>query len=160
MNQSPNESEVLIERNFDAPRTLLFKVWTDPFHLARWWTPYGFKATVKKMEVREGGVFHIELQSPDGQRFPAKAIFQKIIPPESIVLLGDAGAEDACGAGLPPNAVITISFTENRGQTTLRLHTLFKASAMKQAAAEAGYYSGWDSALGALQQYLDSIEEN
>jgi len=160
MIQPVSENEVLIEREFDAPRELLFKVWTDPFHLARWWTPFGFTAHVLKMEVREGGAFHIELQTPDGQRVPARGIYKKIIPPEKIIMLGPDQSPDACGAGIPPNAMVTITFNESGGKTTLRLHTLFNASAEKLAAAEAGYYEGWGSALAALQTYLSTMEES
>jgi len=151
-------NEILITREFAAPRALLFKLWTDPFHLAPWWPPYGFQAKVITFELRQGGTFHIELKSPDGKTFPAKAVFQKIIEPETIVLLGDAHAEDACGSGLPPNALISISLQEKSGITTMNLHTVFDASAAKRAAGEAGFYGGWESALNALDRYLNKVK--
>lgn len=152
--QASEENALLIERDFDAPRALLFKVWTDPFHLARWWTPYGFDAKVLAMDVRPGGTFHIELTSPDGQVFPSRGVFQEIIEAEKIVLKGDSAAPDPCGAGLPPGAVITVTFTENNGITSLSLHTQFEAADKKQAASAGGFNAGWASALESLTRYL------
>ena len=159
MNQLESENEVIIERSFEAPRELVFKLWTDPFHLAHWWTPFGFAAHVMKMEVRAGGSFHIELQTPDGQRIPARGTYLKISAPEMIVLRGPDKAEDACGAGIPPNAVVTITFEESGNKTKLSLHTQFNVSIEKQAASEAGYYQGWESALIALERYLSTVKE-
>lgn len=56
---------LVIERVFDAPRELVWKVWTEPEHAMKWWGPRGFTAPVAKMDFRVGGKFLIAMQSPD-----------------------------------------------------------------------------------------------
>jgi uncharacterized protein YndB with AHSA1/START domain len=53
----PTKVELVLTRTFDAPRKLVFKAWTDPKHLARWWGPRGFKTEIHEMDVRPGGVW-------------------------------------------------------------------------------------------------------
>ena len=58
--------EVTITRVFDAPRALVFKAWTQPEHLSRWWGPHGFTVQVCEMDLRVGGGWHIRMRSPQG----------------------------------------------------------------------------------------------
>ena len=58
------ERELVITRVLDAPRSLVFKAWTEPEHFVRWWGPNGFTTPYCKMDVRPGGVFHYCMRSP------------------------------------------------------------------------------------------------
>jgi uncharacterized protein YndB with AHSA1/START domain len=57
------EREVTITRVFDAPRALVFKAWTDPKHLAKWWGPQGYTNPVCEFDARVGGVIRIHMKS-------------------------------------------------------------------------------------------------
>ncbi|HXP75753.1 MAG TPA: SRPBCC domain-containing protein, partial [Stellaceae bacterium] len=59
-----NERTVVITRVFDAPRTLVFKAWTDAAHLARWWGPKGFTNPVCEVDARPGGGLRIVMRAP------------------------------------------------------------------------------------------------
>jgi uncharacterized protein YndB with AHSA1/START domain len=61
--------EVVITRVFDAPRGLVFKAWTDPEHMARWWGPKGFTNPICELDARVGGAWRIVMRSPAGSAY-------------------------------------------------------------------------------------------
>ncbi|MFZ0544903.1 MAG: SRPBCC domain-containing protein, partial [Candidatus Promineifilaceae bacterium] len=61
---SEKDRELVITRVFAAPRSLIFKVWTDPDHVAHWWGPRGFTLTTEVMDVRPGGVWRYVMHGP------------------------------------------------------------------------------------------------
>ena len=58
------KGELVLTRTFDAPRELVFKVWTDPKHVALWWGPHGFTTIVQEMDVRPGGAWRYSMRAP------------------------------------------------------------------------------------------------
>jgi uncharacterized protein YndB with AHSA1/START domain len=60
------DREIITSRVYDAPRELVFKAWTDPKHIARWWGPNGFTTTIHEMDVRPGGAWRFIMHGPDG----------------------------------------------------------------------------------------------
>jgi uncharacterized protein YndB with AHSA1/START domain len=72
-------------REFDAPRDLVFSVWTDPKHLAQWWGRNGFTTTTSRFEFRPGGVWRFVMHGPDGRDYQNRVTFDEIVPPERIV---------------------------------------------------------------------------
>ena len=91
-------------REFDAPRELVFSVWTDAKHLAQWWGPNGFTTTTSRFEFRPGGVWRFVMHGPDGRDYQNRVVFDEIVPPERIVYRHDGGTRGgvrgtASGAG-------------------------------------------------------------
>src|SRR5258708_29275739 len=78
------ERELVITRIFDAPRELVFKVWTDPKHLAQWWGPQGFTNPVCEIDLRPGGALRIVMRAPDGAEHPMTGIYREIVAPERL----------------------------------------------------------------------------
>jgi uncharacterized protein YndB with AHSA1/START domain len=72
-------------REFDAPRALVFSVWTDPKHLAQWWGPFGFTTTTSSFDFRPGGVWLFVMHGPDGRNYQNRITFEEIVPPQRIV---------------------------------------------------------------------------
>jgi uncharacterized protein YndB with AHSA1/START domain len=145
---------IIVRRLFAAPRTLVFQTWTDPQHLARWWGPAGFESTVLEMDVRPGGVFRLEMRGPNGNVYPCQGTYREIVEPERIVFAGPEDCGHACGAGLPPRAVVTVTFDDVDGKTLLTIHTRFASESDRDAAAQAGYQPGWESCLERLSDEL------
>jgi uncharacterized protein YndB with AHSA1/START domain len=83
----PGKKEIEIIRVYDAPRELVFKVWTEPKHLAQWWGPLGFTNPVCKIDVRPGGAILIHMEGPDGTVYPMDGTYQEIIEPERLVFI-------------------------------------------------------------------------
>jgi uncharacterized protein YndB with AHSA1/START domain len=79
------ESEMVVERIFDAPVELVWKAWTDPEHIKRWWGPKYFTAPVIKIDFRVGGKYHYCMRSPDGHDFWSAGFFREIVPLKRIV---------------------------------------------------------------------------
>ncbi|MDQ6703481.1 MAG: SRPBCC domain-containing protein [Pseudomonadota bacterium] len=155
---NPSEDLVIIiTRIFDAPRGLVFKMFTDPEHMARWWGPKGFTSTVREADPRPGGAFRIDMRGLDGGIYPCKGIYREVVEPERIVYIGEPDGSLGCGGGLPPRALVTITFAAHAGKTTLTINTRFEAAADRDAAVKMGFNAGWASSLERLADLLEKL---
>jgi uncharacterized protein YndB with AHSA1/START domain len=147
------EREITNTREFDAPRALVFKAWTDAKMLAQWWGPKGFTNPRCEIDVRVGGAIRIDMRAPDGAVYPMNGEFREIVPPERIVFtnnaLDDAGKPIIAG-------LTTVTFAEANGKTTLTLHT--RGSALVEIAVTylQGMEYGWTQSIDKLQAMLAS----
>ena len=107
------ESDVRITRVFDAPRELVFRMWTEPQHFARWWGPKGFTNPVCELDARPGGEILVRMRAPTAHVYPLTGTFREIVPGERLVFT--AIAEDAAGhAAL--DGIITVTFAAQGSQ--------------------------------------------
>src|ERR1700686_311857 len=113
------ERVLVIERVFDAPRTLVFKAWTEPEYMSKWFGPRGFKSTVLKHDLRPGGEYRIHMLGPDGDHW-SQGIYREVVPPERLVMVGGWG--DAQGNFTRPQTTMTLTFEDHGGKTKLTLH--------------------------------------
>jgi uncharacterized protein YndB with AHSA1/START domain len=111
-------------RVFDAPRALVFSVWTDPKHLAQWWGPNGFTTTTRAFDFRPGGVWRFVMHGPDGRDYQNRITFDEIVPPERIVYRHSGGDDVE-----PVQFTQTVTFKDlGNGQTLLRWHGTFPSA--------------------------------
>src|SRR4029077_6866499 len=82
---STSEREISISRLFNAPRELVWEVWTNPDHIKNWWGPNGFTNTIFTMDVQPGGVWDFIMHGPDGTEYKNKNNFKEIKRPEKII---------------------------------------------------------------------------
>jgi uncharacterized protein YndB with AHSA1/START domain len=75
-----DNKELIITRIFDAPRELVWKAWTEPEQLMRWWGPKSFTSPVCKIDLRVGGVYLYCMRSPEGQDYWNTGVYKEIIP--------------------------------------------------------------------------------
>src|SRR5947209_6323582 len=123
-----SDRELVITRVFDAPRALVFKAWTDPDRLMRWWGPKGFTTTSCRMDLRMGGAWRITMRSPEGREDRQQGVFREIVEPDRIVFTYTF--EDAAGK-LGHQTIVTVTFVEHDGKTTLTLRQgVFESVAM------------------------------
>jgi len=143
--------EVAFTRVFDAPRRLVFKVWTDPEHLAQWWGPHGFTNPRCELDARTGGAIRIDMRGPDGRTYPMTGTYQEIVEPERLVFTSVALDK----AGNPLFEVLnTVTFADHGGKTTLTLQArVVKATAMAPQYLQ-GMEVGWTQSLERLDAYL------
>src|ERR1700674_4219468 len=80
-----SDREIVVARVLDAPRALVFKMWTDPKHVAQWWGPNGFTITTYEMNVAPGGVWRFVMHGPDGRDYQNRVVYREIVEPERIV---------------------------------------------------------------------------
>ncbi len=147
----PATRELTLTRVFDAPRSLVFKMWTDPKHMAQWWGPKGFDNPVCEIDVRPGGKLRIHMRGPDGTVYPMTGIFREIKEPERLVFV--AFAEDEAGTALL-ESVTTVTFEEQDGKTRLTVEARAVGLAPIAPRMLAGMEAGWTQSLEKLAALL------
>ncbi|WP_043649607.1 SRPBCC domain-containing protein [Chitinilyticum litopenaei] len=151
------DTDILITRVLNAPRELVFRTFTEPAHLARWWLPPGFTNTACEIDLRVGGRFHLTMRSPDGRDYPCDGEYLEITPPERLVYLGTGADDHPCGAGLPPRGRVTVIFADQAGKTRLTIRASFNSESLREAARAAGFESSWNGTLDAFAGYLEGL---
>jgi uncharacterized protein YndB with AHSA1/START domain len=142
--------EIVLSRVFDAPRELVFKVWTEPEHVVHWWGPNGFTTTIHEMDVRPGGKWDFIMHGPDGTDYPNHVVYEEIVPPERLVYThgGGEGHEDV-------QFRATITFSAEGGRTRVTLRSVFPtAAARERVVREYGAIEGGQQHLARLADYL------
>jgi len=117
-NNNSGNRELSISRVVNAPRELVWKVWTSPEHIKHWWGPSGFTNTISKMDVKPGGEWEFIMHGPDGTDYKNKHIYKEILKPERLVL------EHVTG----PKFVMTVTFEEQGKKTLVNIHSLFESA--------------------------------
>jgi len=145
------QREVTITRVFDAPRSLVFRMWTDPKHMAQWWGPHHFTNPVCEIDARPGGAIRIHMRGPDGVVYPMTGAFREIVEPERLVFT--AVAEDSDGNPLL-ESLTTVTFAEQGGKTKLTVHAQAIGIAPVAAQMLAGMEAGWTQSLERLEQLV------
>src|SRR5258708_3567492 len=107
------EQELVLTREFEAPRELVFKVWTDPKHVAQWWGPRGFTNPVCELDLRPAGAILIHMRGPDGTVYPMTGVYQEIVEPERLVVTS-AALDAACHPMV--EMLTTLTFRDLREQ--------------------------------------------
>src|ERR1700733_12722757 len=79
------DRELVITRTVNAPRELVFRAWTEPEQICKWWGPDGFTSTIHEYNLKPGGVWKMDMIGPDGATFPNYIVFKEVIRPEKLV---------------------------------------------------------------------------
>jgi uncharacterized protein YndB with AHSA1/START domain len=154
------DREIVITRVFDAPRELVWKAWTEPERLMRWWGPKEFTSPACKIDLRVGGKYLFCMRSPEGQDFWSTGVYREIVEPERIVWT-DSFADDkgnpvpASHYGMPGDwpaeLLVTVTFEEHQGKTKLILrHVGIPSGEMGEMTK-----AGWNSSLDKLAESLE-----
>jgi uncharacterized protein YndB with AHSA1/START domain/dihydrofolate reductase len=143
---------VVITRVFDAPARLLFLAYSKPEHIMKWFGPKGWPVTMCEMDFRKGGRFRMAMTGPSGkQNTPFGGEYLEIVLNRKIVY--DNGFESP-GA---ERMVVTVTFDEKHGRTTLTISTLFGSVAMKNQHMGMGYERGTNSGLDQLEDVVAAM---
>lgn len=139
--------EVTLTRMFDAPRALVWKAWTDPQMMARWWGPKEFTNPVCEMDVRVGGKIVIHMQAPNGTVHPMTGVFDEVAELECLVFR--ATPVDASGNPLL-ESLTTVTFHDVTGKTKVIVHA--SAAPIQPIGSEMlkGLNAGWSQSLERL----------
>ena len=161
--------DFVIERTFDIPRDLMWKMWTDPAHLARWWGPKGFTVSHCKVDLRPGGVFHYGLRAPDGQEIWGKFVYREIAAPERIVFV-DSFSDERGGitrhplhSEWPLEMLTTLLFEDagsGRIKVTLSWVPINESDAERKTFDDGrgSMTQGWAGTFDKLEHYLAGLK--
>jgi uncharacterized protein YndB with AHSA1/START domain len=145
--------ELVLTREFTAPRARVFAAWTDIRLAARWWAPQGFTLLSCEMDVRPGGLWHRRLRAADGTVIAKRGAYREIAAPERLAFTYiDEEADGSTG----PETLVTLSFADLGGRTRLTLrHSRFDGEA-----ARLSHDVGWRGALERFAGFLAAADAN
>jgi predicted lactoylglutathione lyase/uncharacterized protein YndB with AHSA1/START domain len=150
---------IVLTRVFNAPRELVWKVWTDPRHITQWWGPRGFTTTVRQLDLKPGGKSDYVMKGADGSEYPVGGVFREVVPFERIVSTDEfLEGFDAGGMDLPKGVVTTIEFADDGPTRTKLTITISHPTPEEKAKHEAmGVVGGWYSMLDCLDEYAGHL---
>jgi uncharacterized protein YndB with AHSA1/START domain len=152
-NKASADRELVITRTYDAPARLLFQAWSKPEHLMKWFGPVGWPVTRCEVDFRTGGRWRMAMTGPSGQQStPFGGAYLEIVPDRKIVF--DNAFED----NPLKKMIMTITFEEKDGRTTLTWHTLFLSPAMKDEYVGMGIEPGANSGLDQLTDVVAALK--
>jgi uncharacterized protein YndB with AHSA1/START domain len=148
------DREIVISRVIDAPRELVFEVFTEVRHLAQWWGPEGFTTTTKAFEFRVDGAWDFVMHGPDGTNYQEWITWTELAPPERIAFLHGESRED-------PNAFTSVLIFEPEGEATrIEMRTVFPTKELRDEAVEKYHaVEGGQQTLSNLATYVTQISE-
>ena len=154
------EQELVITRVFDAPRERVWKAWTEPEQVKRWWGPKHFTSPFSKIVLREGGKYLFCMRSPEGKDFWSTGIYEEIVPLQSLVCTDSFADENgnvvpASYYGLPGDwpleLLVTVTFEEKNGKTIMTLvHEGIPSGTMRDN-TEIGWSESFDKLVESLK---------
>jgi uncharacterized protein YndB with AHSA1/START domain len=148
---SPAATGMTISRVFDAPRSLVFKAFTDPSMMSRWWGPRQFTAPLVESDARKGGKQRIHMRGPEGTIYPMHGVYEEFDEPQRLVLRtfveGDKG-------DIVLEVLNTLTFAEQAGKTKLVLQVTIVKVAAEGAYMLEGMNEGWNQQLDKLAELL------
>ncbi len=163
MSESTTKTQdIVIERIFDAPRELVWQVWTDSEHLKHWWGPESFTAPEIQIEARVGGKYLFCMLSPDGQKYWSTGVFTEYTPVERFTFTDNFSDEHGnivspevygMGEGFTDEMTVTVTFEDLGDKTRMTM----VQSGIAAGEAFEGTVSGWDESFDKFEAYLKEL---
>jgi uncharacterized protein YndB with AHSA1/START domain len=147
----PTDEQILITREFDAPRHLVYKAYTTPELVRRWWHANRGEMTLCEIDLRVGGRWRYVMTASGGPEIGFHGEYREIVPDERIV------STEVYEGAPSAEAVDTVSFSENEGGTTLTILVEHSCREHRDAHIESGMELGLQEALGLLEQVAQSL---
>jgi uncharacterized protein YndB with AHSA1/START domain len=148
----PSDTEITMSRVFNAPRELVFRAYTDPDLITRWWGPRESSTTVDQMDVREGGTWRFLNRGSDGIDYAFNGVYREVVPPERIVNTFEFEP-------LPGHiSVETVVFEElPDGRTRANMHVQFDNVEDRDGMISSGMETGWTESMERLTELLATL---
>jgi len=143
------DSRLTVKRTVKAPREQVFRAWTDPSELARWFHPDpSFTTPVAEVDLRAGGSYRFAMQPPTGDAYVVRGVYREVQPPDRLVFTWrwDGTGDD------DPETLVTVELRERSGGTEVVLtHERFTSVASRDE-----HRKGWQGCLAQLSQAVES----
>ena len=147
----PADDQILITREFDAPRHLVYKAWTTPELVRRWWSAKRGEVTVAEIDLRVGGTWRYVMVADGGMEVGFHGEYREIVPNERIV-------STEVFEGFPEGeAVNLLTLTETGGGTKLEILVQHQTKEHRDAHINSGMEAGLQDALDLLEEVANSL---
>jgi uncharacterized protein YndB with AHSA1/START domain len=154
---TPSDEEILITREFDAPKHLVYMAWTTPELVRRWWAGRRGEVTLAEIDLRVGGTWRYVMTAHGGHEVAFHGEYREIVPNERIVAteVYEGMPADEAPASEPPVTIVT--FTESDGRTTLTQLVQCHTKELRDLILESGMESGMQESMDALEEVAKSL---
>ncbi|KFL38041.1 SRPBCC domain-containing protein [Arenimonas donghaensis] len=159
------ERQVILTRDFQAPRELVFQAFTDAGALARWWGPHGFNTEIVENQVQAGGRYHFVMRDGEGNAYPVRGQYVEVTPPGRLVMTDDCSCmppewlrEHAADEMARGEAIVNTSVTTfedlGDGRTRMRMEITCPNNRLRDGLVKAGMNEGWGESFEKLDAAL------
>src|ERR687890_956038 len=147
----PTDEQILIRREFDAPKHLVYKAWTTPELVKRWWSGNRGEMTIAEIDLRVGGAWRYVMVTDEGFEVAFHGVYREIVPNERIV-------STEVYEGMPEGeALNTVTLTETEGRTTLTVLVQHSSKEARDAHIDSGMETGMQEGMDLLEQVAISL---
>jgi uncharacterized protein YndB with AHSA1/START domain len=150
----PTDTELLITREFDAPKHLVYKAWTTPELVKRWWAGRRGRVTSAEIDLRVGGTWRYVMIATRGYEVAFHGEYREIVPNERIVTTEVYESPEVADLEPPLNIV---TFTEVDGRTTLELLTQCSSKELRDMIVDSGMEAGMQEQMDELERVAASL---
>lgn len=147
----PTDEQILITREFDAPKHLVYKAWTTPELVKRWWSGQRGKMTIADIDLRVGGMWRHVMIAEGGFEVAFHGEYREIVPNERIEM---TEVYEAMPDG---EALVSVTFTENYGRTLLTLLMQLASKEARDVVLNSGMEAGMQESWDRLEQVATSL---
>lgn len=152
----PGTQEMLITREFDAPRELVFKTFTDPKLLPQWWGPRYLTTEVDTMDVRPGGQWRFLNRDAEGKEYAFHGVYHEVLAPERIIDTFEF-------EGLPETGHVTLETMKLEalpgGRTRLKIQSVFQSVADRDGMLQSDMEEGVNDTYDRLAELLEKLKK-
>lgn len=150
------ERDLMIERHLNAPRSAVWRCWSEPELHEKWWAPAPWKTKLHTLDMRAGGAFDSQMLGPDGESFRSQGCFLIVEPGHRIVFT------DALSGGYRPNVspFMTAQFvmTDTPDGGTLYIARVKHAdSEARKKHEDMGFQGGWNTCISQLEDLAKAL---
>ena len=147
----PEDEQILITREFDAPRHLVYRAWTTPELVKRWWSGNRGETTIAEIDLRVGGSWRCVMVTDDGFEVAFRGEYREVVPNERIV------ATEVYEDMPDGEALNTVTFDEAEGRTTLTVLVQHASKEARDAHVNSGMEVGMQEGMDLLEQVAISL---
>ena len=153
--QADPDRDLVLTRLIDAPREQLYRAWTEPELLKRWFAPLPYTTPVAELDVRPGGSNFIVMRGPDGQDLPHRGVYLEVVPNDRLVVT------DAYVSAWEPSAkpfmTVILTFEEEEGKTRYAAVARHWTVEDRETHEKMGFHEGWGTCADQLAALVERI---
>lgn len=149
-NAGKNDRQLVLTRLIDAPRDKVYRAWTEPELLTRWFAPKPWTTPRAELDVRPGGSSLVTMRSPEGKDYPNPGVYLEVVKNERLVF-----TDAYTSAWVPsdkPFMTVTLTFEDEDGKTRYTATARHWSAADRKAHEEMGFHEGWGQCAQQLEE--------